>query len=252
MAVDAKMADIDELMYSCGLEVLHPGGVEKTGEMARMCKIAKGKKILDIGSGKGVTACYLAQEYQCDIVGVDLSEKMIEYAKEIAAKKGLGEEVSFIKADAHNLPFEDESFDIVLAECTTVLLNKERAFSEFLRVTKSGGYVGDLEMTWQESAPRELIDKAREVWEGFETMTLRQWGEFFKGMGLVDVVSVDFSEVMPDMEKSMKRELGIRGTMKLGLRLLLRPELWRAMNETSRIFKDYFDYIGYGYVVGRK
>jgi cyclopropane fatty-acyl-phospholipid synthase-like methyltransferase len=60
-----KMADIDELMYSCGLEILHPGGIEKTDEMARACKIEKGKKVLDIGSGKGVTACYLAQKYQC-------------------------------------------------------------------------------------------------------------------------------------------------------------------------------------------
>ena len=47
---------------SCGLEILHPGGIERTDEMARMCKIGKDKKVLDIGSGKGVTACYLAQK----------------------------------------------------------------------------------------------------------------------------------------------------------------------------------------------
>ena len=44
-----KMADIDEMMYSCGLEILHPGG---TDEMVRMCKISKDKKVLDIGFGK--------------------------------------------------------------------------------------------------------------------------------------------------------------------------------------------------------
>ena len=47
-----KMADIDEMMYSCGLEILHPGGIEKTDEMVRMCKISKDKKVLDIGFGK--------------------------------------------------------------------------------------------------------------------------------------------------------------------------------------------------------
>ena len=46
-----QMADIDEIMYSCGLEILHPGGIEKTDEMARMCNIGDGKKVLDIGSG---------------------------------------------------------------------------------------------------------------------------------------------------------------------------------------------------------
>ena len=48
-----KMADIDEMMYSCGLDIVHPGGIEKTDEMTRMCKIGRGKRILNIGSGKG-------------------------------------------------------------------------------------------------------------------------------------------------------------------------------------------------------
>ena len=95
-----KMADIDEMMYSCGLDILHPGGIEKTDEMARMCKIGKGKRVLDIGSGKGVTACYLAQKYGCEVVGVDLSERMIEYAREMARRKGLADKVSFRRADA--------------------------------------------------------------------------------------------------------------------------------------------------------
>ena len=47
-----KMADIDEIRYSCGLEILHPGGIKKTDEMVRMCKISKDKKVLDIGFGK--------------------------------------------------------------------------------------------------------------------------------------------------------------------------------------------------------
>ena len=44
-----NMADIDEMMYSCGLEILHPGGIEKTDEMVRMCKIGKDKKVLEAG-----------------------------------------------------------------------------------------------------------------------------------------------------------------------------------------------------------
>ncbi|NOY56866.1 MAG: methyltransferase domain-containing protein [Actinobacteria bacterium] len=66
---------------------------------------------------------------------------------------------SFRRADAHKLPFEDGVFDIVVAECTTVLPDKERAFSAFIRVTKLGASVGDLEMTWQKPPPRELVDK---------------------------------------------------------------------------------------------
>jgi len=247
-----KMADIDELMYSCGLEILHPGGIERTDEMARMCEIGKGKKVLDIGSGKGVTACYLAQKHECEVVGVDLSKRMVEHAKEMAKKKGLDERISFRRADAHNLPFEDESFDIVLAECTTMLLDKEKAFSEFLRVAKHGGYIGDLEMTWQKPPPKELVDKVYDVWEGFETMTIEEWKEFYERMGMADVKTVDFSEKIPDMEKAMKKELGLKGMIKMGFKLLLSPDLRKEMKEYRKIFKEHSDYVGYGYVVGRK
>jgi len=247
-----KMAEIDEVMYSCGLEILHPGGIEKTDEMARMCRIGKGKKVLDVGSGKGVTACYLAQKYGCEVVGIDLSERMVEYAKETAKKRELEGMVSFRTADAHDLPFEDESFDIVLAECTTVLLDKKRAFSEFLRVLKPGGYIGDLEMIWKKPPPKELVDRVYDVWEGFRTMTLEKWKEFFEEMGLVDVKTVDFSEETPDMEKAMMKELGLKGTIKMACKLLLRPDLRKAMSEYRRIFEEYEEYIGYGYIVGKK
>jgi len=169
----------------------------------------------------------------------------------MAKKKGLDDRVSFRTADAHNLPFEDESFDIVLAECTTVLLDKNKAFSEFLRVLKPGGYIADLEMLWKKQPSKELVDKVYKVWEGFKTMTLEEWKDFFERIGLVDVKIVDFSETIPDMEKAMK-ELGLKGMIKMGLKLLLRSDLRKAMNEYRKNFNEYSDYIGYGYVVGRK
>ena len=180
-----KMADIDEVMYSCGLEILHPGGIEKTDEMARMCEIGKGKRVLDIGSGKGVTACHLAQKYECEVVGVDLSERMVEYAKERAKKYG-------------------------------------------------------------------LEDKVYYVWEGFRTMTLEGWKEFYERMGMVDVKTADFSEAIPDMEKAMKKKLGLRGMTKMIYKLLLHSDLREVMNEYRKIFKEYSDYIGSGYIVGKK
>jgi len=247
-----KMANIDEFMYSCGLEILHPGGIEKTDEMARMCKIGNGKKVLEIGFGKGTTACYLAEKYACKIVGVDLSERMVEYAREVAKRRNLDDRAIFARANAHNLPFEDESFDIVSTECTTVLLDKEIAFSEFLRVTKSGGYIGNLDMIWRKPPPKELVDKVYEVWEGFRTMTIEEWRAFYEGMGIVDIRTADFSETVSEMEKGMKRALGIKGMIKMGLKLLLRSDLLKAMNEYRKIFSDYIDYIGYGFVVGRK
>jgi len=251
-AAMAKLADLDEVMYSCGMDILHPGGIAKTDEMARMCGIAKDKKVLDVGSGKGITACYLAEKYDCEVTGVDLSEKMVAYARKVATKKGIETRADFRVANACTLPFANESFDIVPAECTTVLLDKEKAFSEFLRVVRHGGYTGDLEMTWRETPPGELVDRTRDLWEGFATMTLGEWKQFCERAGLVNVGTTDFSDTIPDMEKVMKRELGITGRVKMCVKLLFRPDLRRAMNESGQIFRDYGEYIGYGYIVGSK
>ena len=247
-----RVADVDEFLYSCGLEVLHPGGLEKTDEMARMCGVGRGKRVLDVGCGKGVTACYLARKYGCVVVGVDASERMVEYARELASRRGLGDRVSFKVADAHSLPFGDESFDIVIAECTTVMLDKERAFREFLRVLKPGGCLDDLEMIWRREPPRELVERVREVWGGFETMTLEKWVELLEEVGLVDIRAVDFSDEIQSMWKAFIRELGIWGVMRMACKLLLRPDVLRAMREYAEIFSKYRDYIGYAYFVGEE
>jgi SAM-dependent methyltransferase len=223
-----------------------------TDDMARMCKIGKGKKVLDIGSGKGTTACYLAQKYDCEIVGIDISERMIVYATDRAKKEGLEDKVSFKNANALKLPFEEESFDIVLTECTTTLLDKRKAFTEFLRVVKTGGYIADLEMTWLKLPPCELEKKIYDLWGGFTTMTLRKWIDFFIKMNISDVRAVDFSETILSMKRRMMRDLGFIGLFRLLYILLLHSEIRKAMKEYNEIFVNYKDYIGYGYVVGRK
>ena len=247
-----KMADIDEMMYSCGIDILHPGGIQKTDEMATMCHIGRDARVLDVGVGKGVTVCYLAKKYGCTVTGIDLSERMIEASRERAKAQELGDRVSFRIADAHRLPFDKDTFDVVLTECTTVLLDKARAFSEFLRVSKPGGYVADLEITWQKDPPEEALKETYQVWEGFQTMTLTEWKGFLERLGLEEVRTVDFSDMLPDMEKAMRKELGTKGMLKFASRLALHGDLRRGWNEYERIFDRYVNYIGYGYFVGRK
>ena len=121
----------------------------------------------------------------------------------MARKKGLEGNVSFRVADAHNLPFEDEIFDVVIVECTTGILDKERAFREFICVLKSGGYIGDLEIIWKKEPPEELVERVYKLWGGFRTMTLDGWRRFFRSQGLVEVKAVDFSDEIPRYGKGI-------------------------------------------------
>jgi len=71
-------------------------------------------------------------------------------------------------------------------------------------------------------------------------------------VGLQDVQAVNLSDALDDMERTMRRELGLSGMFKLLWRLALRADLRIAMLDYRRLFKAYTDYIGYGYIVGRK
>lgn len=248
----SSVADTDRIMYECGLEVLHPGGLEKTDQMARACGVRPGTKVLDIGGGRGTTACHLARRYGCEVVGIDLSLDMVEAARQQVRKEGLEHLVDFRQADAHHLPFDDESFDVVIIECVTTLLDRERAFGEFRRVLKKGGYLGDLEMTYQQEPAGEFVHRLLDAWDGFTTMTLPGWEEFLCDQGLEVVKVDDFSERLGNIRGAMMKELGIGGMVRMAWKLLRQPAVARGLMEWDRIFKEGKGIIGYGYFVARK
>jgi SAM-dependent methyltransferase len=93
------------------------------------------ERALDLGTGTGAAALFLAREFpHASIRGVDVSERMIRQAK---SKVGLDPEgrIAFRVADASELPFDDEHFDLVTQ------LNMPPFFSETARVLRHGGHV---------------------------------------------------------------------------------------------------------------
>ena len=85
--------------------------MKATKEMIELCRIEKGKLILDVGCGTGKTSCYITKKYGCSVVGVDISKKMISWSQKRAIREGLEDKIEFRVSDAQNLPFEDRIFD---------------------------------------------------------------------------------------------------------------------------------------------
>lgn len=103
-------------------------------------------KILDLCTGTGDIAIYIAENIVKEglVIGADFSEKMLE----IARKKGQGiENLTFIEADALNLPFKDEEFDACFISFgLRNLTDLKKGLQEMKRVTKKGGFVVSLDM----------------------------------------------------------------------------------------------------------
>ena len=75
----------------------------------------EGVKILDVGCGFGGTAIDMAQEFpNAEIFGIDLSEPLLQLADQTAEAADLEERVTFEKEDVHRIPYEDDSFEVVL------------------------------------------------------------------------------------------------------------------------------------------
>ena len=121
---------------------MHLGGVPATRELVKLCQVLPGFNVLDVGSGAGRTPVLLAKEYGVHVIGVDLHPGMVSVATRLIRQEKLEGQVRFRQADVQALPFEENTFDAVIAESVLAFVpDKQRAVSEFLRVVKPGGYV---------------------------------------------------------------------------------------------------------------
>ncbi len=98
-----------------------------------------GKHAIDIGTGRGQFAVYLAQ-LGFSVTGIDLSENMIYQARENAKKSALS--INFKTQDAENLQFNDNTFDVVVSRnLLWTLPDPGKAVKEWRRVLKPGGTI---------------------------------------------------------------------------------------------------------------
>ena len=132
--------------------------------------------ILDIGCGSAVLTIELAKKYKgARVIGIDYWGEQWEYSKKVCEKnaeiEGVAERVTFQKASAADLPFDDDSFDAIVSNLVfhevSSVKDKKELIREALRVVKKGGnFVFQDLFLWKRiyGEPDELIE------------TVRSWG----------------------------------------------------------------------------
>ncbi len=124
-----------------GVEDMHVGGRAATERFAGALPLQPGMELLDIGSGLGGAARFLALAYGCRVTGIDLTTALVAAARTLSARVGMGDRVRFETASALDLPFAEASFDG--AYTIHVGMNvaaKDRFYAEAFRVVKPGGF----------------------------------------------------------------------------------------------------------------
>src|SRR5260370_2093301 len=138
-------------------ECFHPGGVKLTERLGELLNLTAQSRVLDIASGKGTSALFLAERFGCEVLGVDYGGQNVELANAAAASKRIATRVSFREGDAERLPVADSSFDAIICECAfCTFSDKPAAAREFARVLCSSGRVGLSDLTRGPDLPKEL------------------------------------------------------------------------------------------------
>jgi len=164
-AVLADLGPEDQLLTPQQLGALdqfHTRGLAATAELAQLADITAGMSVLDVGSGVGGPARFLAATYGCRVTGVDLSEPFVDAARYLTGRTGQGGQLSFQTASALELPFDDGCFDIVLLQHVAMnISDRARLYREIRRVLKSGGRFATFDVVLGSGQPHYPLPWAR-------------------------------------------------------------------------------------------
>lgn len=187
--LDPWRLTLDEV---AGIDQLHLGGRGASRSLAQLGEVRPGQRVLDVGCGTGGAARLLADEFGCEVVGVDITAAFVAAAEWLSAATGLAERTRFLCADAARTPLPDGGFDLVW--CQHALMNMPDApavLAEWRRLLAPGGRVllhevvaGDnleplaLPVPWARTAatshlqPREALEASLAA-AGFEPVCVR-------------------------------------------------------------------------------
>ena len=151
-----------------------------------------GGRVLEVGVGTGISLPYYSPN--CRVTGIDISEAMLEVARQRVAAEGLEHVERLELMDAEHLTFADGTFDVVVAQyVVNTVPNPEAALDEFLRVLRPGGELVIVNRVGAEKGPRRAFEvlfqpfaqrlgwRSKFEWERFEN-----WAEHTVSAFLVE------------------------------------------------------------------
>lgn len=176
--------------------------------MAEAAKIAPGTQVVDLGSGYGATARYLAAEYGCTVTGINISPKENDFADQRNREDGLEHLVTIAYGDFHDLPLPDASCDVVWSqEAMLHGADKTKILSEAHRVLRPGGtlVISDLLVHGNLDAAhrQQIYDRVRSpgMWD------FQQYTEAIAGVGFELVRSEHWTETVAPTYANVRAQI---------------------------------------------
>lgn len=190
------------------------GGIDATAWLIEQADIKPETKILEVACNMGRTMIQLCERFGCKITGVDLDENALSQARKNIEKRHLEDKLTLVHGDAMALPFEDNSFDIIINEAM-LLTHDVMLFTD------------------DSKTQRELrIGLSRAINVNVEPFNVKGWREVLEDHGYG--VSQKYGKMTLMNPKGMIHDEGFLQTLRI---------VRNAMkNENKPMFKKMFSY----------
>lgn len=236
-------------------DVFHPGGLALTRHLGEVLKLTQGDDVLDVACGRGSSAVHLAERFGCHVTGLDYGARSIVAAHALAEERGVSILTTFRQGDAEGLPFDDETFDAVISECSFCTFpDKGAAAAEMVRVLKSGGRLGLTDMTASGPLPEDIQSLLSWIACIAGADTAEGYVKTLRKAGFTDFTVQDQQNALLDMVTDIRRKL-LGAEIAIGLGKLDLGDI--DLNETKRLARRSAELIqegvvGYTLIAARK
>lgn len=219
LGVDPDAATPDDLKP---VDEFHIGGVGATRDLIAQLEITPQTNVLDIGSGLGGTARFVASQTGARVVGLDLTDAYVATATALSRMVGMESLTRFSVGSAIDMPFEADEFDLaLLLHVGMNIRDKLRLMTETARVLRSGATFAIYDVMKTGSDPIEFPVPWAETPENSFVEGLEEYREAARTAGFSDVSARDRSEMALAFFADQKARMEAEGPPALGIHLLL-------------------------------
>jgi SAM-dependent methyltransferase len=189
-AIQNRFGESAELYATSGVHC----DPEDLRRMTEAVELTGDERVLDLGTGTAHTALAFAPLVR-EVVGLDLTEKMLQAGARLATERGI-ENLDLRLGNAQSIPFEDETFDLVVArQCPHHFADVALAIREAARVLRPGGQLLILDSISKPDPKLDTFMNAVEILRDpshVRNYSLRQWKTFFEAASLVVTRQADW------------------------------------------------------------
>mmetsp|Transcript_84990 Transcript_84990/g.245775 ORF Transcript_84990/g.245775 Transcript_84990/m.245775 type:complete len:345 (-) Transcript_84990:99-1133(-) len=200
--------------------------IDLIDEVLKWAGATEAKSMVDVGCGIGGSSRHIARKFGCKAQGVTLSPYQANRGNELAVEQGLADKTSFQVADALDMPFEDNSFDLVWSlESGEHMPDKQQFINELFRVATPGGRI--IIVTWchRDLEPDEtgltrkeekLLAKINRAYYLPRWCSVQDYVDILEAKGATDVKRDDWSYIIAPFWKAViKSSLNLKSVIGL-------------------------------------